>query len=215
MRKNRTAVLAGVAALIAVGTAVAATHNSHVMKIAMPDGSIAKIEYQGDVAPKVTVGPQPFGLAEMSLPVAVFDPFVLASLGSDQTSWAPFAELDRMTTQIDRDMRGVIDQASAMQAQMATPTGKLDMAAFGKMPAGTVHYSFVATITGKGSCSQSVQITSYGGKSEPKVVETSSGDCKGMPSLTPATAPIASREPTKLQPVKAEAKPRVTPPATI
>jgi len=215
MRKNRTAVLAGVAALIAVGTAVAATHNSHVMKIAMPDGSIAKIEYQGDVAPKVAVAPQPFGLAEMSLPVAVFDPFVLASLGSDQTSWAPFAELDRMTAQIDRDMRAVIDQASAMQAQMAAPTGKLDMAAFGKMPAGTVHYSFVSTSTGKGSCGQSVQITSYGGNAEPKVVRTSSGDCRDMLSLTPATAPVTGQEPTKLQPVKAEAKPKITPAATI
>jgi len=92
MRKNRTAVLAGVAALIAVGTAVAATHNSHVMKVAMPDGSIAKIEYQGDVAPKVAVAPQPFGVTEMSLPVTVFDPFVLASIGSDQTSRPPFAE---------------------------------------------------------------------------------------------------------------------------
>jgi hypothetical protein len=214
MRKTRAAVL-GVAALVAVGTAVAATHNSHVMKIAMPDGSIARIEYQGDVAPKVTVTPQPSTVTEMSLPVAFFDPFALTPMASDQISWSPFAELDRMAAQMDREMSAVIHQASAMQAHMAAPDGKLDMAAFGKMPAGAVHYSFVSTSTGNGSCSRSVQVTSHGGDAQPKVVQTSSGDCKGEPGLAPATAPVAGQEPAKLRPVKAEAKTRVTSSSTI
>lgn len=57
MRKIRTAVLAGVAAVAAIGTALAASHGSHVMKVGLPDGTVACIEYEVDVAPKVTVAP--------------------------------------------------------------------------------------------------------------------------------------------------------------
>jgi hypothetical protein len=46
--------VAGAAAAIA-GTALAATRNSHVMNVALPDGSVARVEYVGNVAPKVTV----------------------------------------------------------------------------------------------------------------------------------------------------------------
>jgi hypothetical protein len=57
MRKIHTAVVASIAALAVVGTAVAASHDNHVMKLDLPDGSIARIEYKGDVAPKVIVAP--------------------------------------------------------------------------------------------------------------------------------------------------------------
>ena len=46
--------LAGAAAAIA-GTALAATSNSHVMNVSLPDGSVAHVEYVGSVPPKVTV----------------------------------------------------------------------------------------------------------------------------------------------------------------
>jgi hypothetical protein len=67
MPKFRSAVLAGVALVAAVGTAVAAVHNSHLLKVAMPDGSIARIEYQGDVAPRITLVPA----ASVAVPIAL------------------------------------------------------------------------------------------------------------------------------------------------
>jgi hypothetical protein len=171
MRKLRTAVLAGCAAVVAVGTAVAASHDTHALRIAMPDGSIARIEYQGDVAPRVTLAP--------ATPVALFEPF----------DSAPFAAFDRVAAQIDRDMDAMIRQTATLSAAPSlTPDGTLDMAAFGKLPAGTMHYSFVSTSTGNGTCNRTVQMTSYGVNQQPKVVQTSSGDCKGMPSVTPAAA---------------------------
>jgi len=200
MRKVRGAVLAGVIAVAAIGTAVvAANHEGRVMKVAMPDGSVARIEYFGDIAPKVTVAP-----AGALMPVAMFEPEDLA----------PFAAFDKIAAQMDRDFEAMIQQAAALQARPFTYDGKLDMAAFGKLPAGTMHYSFVSTTTGNGTCSRSVEMTSVGANQQPKVVQTSSGDCKGMPNLTPATAAPAA-EPVKVQPVKAEAKPRAAAPSTI
>ena len=58
MRKIRTAVFAGIAALTAAGTAVAATADTRVVNVGLPDGSVARIEYHGDVAPKVALAPR-------------------------------------------------------------------------------------------------------------------------------------------------------------
>src|SRR3546814_3624443 len=72
MRKLlRTAVLAGAAAIATAGTAIAAANHNRVMTIDLPDGSLARIEYQGDVAPKVTVEP-----AMRFAPVRFADPAI-------------------------------------------------------------------------------------------------------------------------------------------
>jgi hypothetical protein len=91
--------------------------------------------------------------------------------------------------------------------------GKLDMTAFGKMPAGTMHYSFVSTSSGNGTCSRSVEMTSFGAGQQPKVIQTSSGDCKGMPNVTPTS--ISNEVGSGPLPVKAEAKPAKVAPGTI
>jgi len=196
MRKLRTAVLAGAAACLAAGAAVAASENSHVMHVNLPDGSVARIEYQGDVAPKVAVQPVTSFVPVMHMtPVALFDPF-----DADPFMASPFAMLDRVAAQMDRQAAAMMQQVRAMQA--ATPAfadGKVNMAAFKDMPAGTVSYSFVSSSTGNGTCSRSVQVTSYGPDEQPKVVSSNSGDCSAMaqqPLLTsgkvtaPGPAPL-------------------------
>jgi len=199
MRNIRNAVLAGALALVAIGAAVAASHDTHVMKVRMPDGSVAHIAYQGDVAPKVSVVP----MAMPGLPEALFEPFAMPTA----IEMAPFAALDRVAAQMDREMNAIMQKVSA-------PDGKLDMASFGTLPAGTMQYRFVSTSTGNGTCSRSVQMTSAGDGQQPKVVQTSTGDCKGMPNLTPTVTNGAVAE-TKPQPVKAKAKLVVPVPATI
>ncbi len=57
MRFKRTLFLAGAATLLAAGTAAAAADKLKTMDVALPDGSVAHIEYAGEVAPKVTVVP--------------------------------------------------------------------------------------------------------------------------------------------------------------
>ncbi len=169
MRKIRTIVIAGIAALAAVGTAVAASHDSHVMKLDLPDGSIARIEYKGDVAPKVTVAP-----TLDFVPVHWFDPFGAASL----------TLFDRIAADMDRQTDMMMQQVRAFQLEPNARGGKVDLAAFDVLPAGTVSYSFVSTGTGTGTCSRSVQVTSFGPGQQPKVVSNSSGDCRDAPAAS-------------------------------
>ncbi len=171
MRKIRTAVLAGVAALAAMGTALAATHNSHVMKVGLPDGTVARIEYQGDVAPKVTFVP-----GSDIAPVAWLDPF----------EPAPFALLDRIAAELDRHSDLMMRQIHALPLRTTADDGKLDLTALRSLPPGTVSYSFVSTTNGGSTCSRSIQVTSLSPGQQPKVVSNSSGDCREAPSATVA-----------------------------
>jgi hypothetical protein len=63
-------VVIGATALFATGIAVAATR--HVMHVPLSDGAVATIEYEGEVAPRVTVIPIARQAAQ---PVAAADPF--------------------------------------------------------------------------------------------------------------------------------------------
>ena len=173
MRKFRTAVLAGVAALCVAGTAVAASNDTHVMTVDLPDGSVARIEYQGDVAPKVKIDP----LMRFA-PARFADPF----------DAAPFAMFDRIFADMDR-------QAAAMmrQARTLAPVdgdGKPDLAAFKTLPAGTVSYRFVSTSDGNRFCSRSWQWTSQASGQQPKLVTTSAGDCDTADQAKGATTPV-------------------------
>ena len=56
--------LAGMAAAAIAGTAIAADPATHVMNVQLPDGSVAHVQYVGDVAPKVTVEPRRFDGAD-------------------------------------------------------------------------------------------------------------------------------------------------------
>src|SRR3546814_12871121 len=97
MRKLlRTAVLAGAAAIATAGTAIAAANHNRVMTIDLPDGSLARIEYQGDVAPKVTVEP-----AKRVAPVRFSRPAITA----------PFAPFDRIAADIDWQMAAMFRPA--------------------------------------------------------------------------------------------------------
>jgi hypothetical protein len=184
MRKLRTAVLAGAAALCVAGTAMAASNDSHVMTVSLPDGSVAQIEYRDEVAPKVRVDPTP-GFA----PVRFGGPF----------DAAPFAAFDRIFADMDREAAAMMRQVQALQVQAASPDAKPDLAAFAGMPAGTVSYSFVSTSDGKHVCSRSWQMTSQGVGQQPKLVSASSGDCDtasptkaGGHAVVPARATTAS-----------------------
>ncbi|UXC89716.1 hypothetical protein EGM87_11630 [Sphingobium sp. RSMS] len=169
MRKIRAAVLAGVAAVAVMGTALAASHDRHVMKVGLPDGTVARIEYQGNVAPKVTFAP-----ASSLAPIAWFDPFEAA----------PFALFDRIAADLDRQSDLMMRQVHALPLPAIADDGKIDLTALRSLPPGTVSYSFVSTINGGSTCSRSVRATSLGSGRQPSVVSNSSGDCREAPSAT-------------------------------
>ncbi|WP_404710407.1 hypothetical protein [Sphingomonas sp. MMS24-J13] len=138
------------------------------MKFDLPDGLVARIEYQGDVAPRVTLAP-----TSTVMPVGLFDLF----------DSAPLAAFDRIAAEMDRQTDAMLREVHMLQAAPLPGSGGLDLAALGKLPPGTVQYRFVSTSDGSGTCDRSV-VTSYGPDQRAKVVSRSSGDCQPMDRTT-------------------------------
>jgi len=179
MRKLRTAVLAGIATLGVAGTAMAASNDTHVMAVGLPDGSVARIEYQGAVAPKVRIDPSAPALR--TVPVRLADPF----------DAAPFAMFDQIMADMDRQAAAMA--AAALQPVPADRASRPDLAAFGNLPAGTISYRVVSTSDGNRVCSRSWQVTSQGPQQQPKLISTSSGDCAGDGNSSAGTASAAAK----------------------
>lgn len=161
MRNAYAIVLAGLGAAAIAGAAVAASRDAHTMNVPLPDGSTARVEYVGDVAPKVTVMPapvSPFGLFDRSM----FD----------------------MQRQIDAMMRQV-DAMARMPAALAAAPG-MNVAAYGNAPEGSSSVTVVSTSNGSKTCMRTTEVTSQGIGKSPKVVTNVSGDCG--PAAAPAPA---------------------------
>jgi len=201
MRKFRNAILATLAIASAAGAAVAA--ETHVMKVALPDGSVANVRYEGKVPPQIRV--------VRRAPVTTLH-FIPVRVAMPMTS-SPFAMMDRMMADMDRQMDVMMRQAAAMQAQApaARPRGPVALVSAGNAPAGSsFSYRFVSINNGKTTCTQSVQVTSQGANAQPKVVKASSGDCAAVnTNARPGTvsAPVTAKPPV--------ADPKVRPDRTI
>ena len=188
MRKLRTALLAGAGAALLAGAAVAA-ETYHVMNVALPDGSVAQIRYQGEVAPKVVLA---------------------ADAPAEQAMLAdPFAEMARISAMMELQHRQMLQQVAQMQAQMADAMKQAQSethavsATSGAAPAnGVVQYSFVSTTSGDG-CTTSVQWSSDGSGAQPKVYKTSSGECGAKPEAAKPQKTAATAVPKPAEPEKA------------
>ena len=102
MRFARTTILAGGAAMLLAGTAAYAADKLHTMNVSLPDGSVAQIEYSGDVAPKVSVVPA-------TVPIAYAD---------------PFAELDIRRSSRILDMLTTGEASAGQQIILAVPRAR-------------------------------------------------------------------------------------------
>lgn len=189
MRKFRMAVLGGTATLLLAGAAVAASNDMHVMKVALPDGSVAQISYRGNVAPKVRISGGP-GVAMQAEPIALFD-------------MAPFVEMDRMAAMMDRQANIAMQQMAAFQREAAVGRAPQPLlTAGGKAPPGVVSYSYVSTTTSEGGCTRTVEWRSDGTGPQPKMTKTSAGSCAdahdgaaAQPLKAGAPAPAAAPAP--------------------
>jgi hypothetical protein len=150
MRKALGLVLAGLGAAAIAGAAVAATRDTHILNVAAPDGSTVRVEYVGDVAPKITVVPG---------------------------SVAPFGLFDRSSFDIQRQIDAMMRQVDAMtKAPLAEAPG-LNVAAYGSAPAGSQSVTVVSTSNGSKTCTRTTEVTAQGAGKPPKVVTNVSGDC--------------------------------------
>ncbi len=201
MRVSRSLLFAGAAVALAGVTAVTAAERQHVMTVRLPDGSLEQIRYSGDVAPKVALGD------EVPAPAAMFG-FLDTAFGPD----SPFAVMDRMSAEMDRQTDAMMRQAAVAAAQPAAAGGdvQMQMTSLGEVPAGA-HYSYVSTtiVDGK-SCTTSVQTVSQGEGKPAQLLHKVSGDCsavKAPAAPIPAVALAAPRAPGAVTQVSAPAVP--------
>lgn len=173
MRLTRKIILAGGAALLVAGTAAVAADKLHTMNVALPDGSVAQIEYAGDVAPKVSVQPV------RAVPVAFAD---------------PFAEFDRLAAYMEARHRAMMQQVAEMEraAAQAGSAGPGQVTLAGDLPAGT-HFTYVSSTTDANGCTRTVEYSSDGGGAQPKVTRTSAGSCDA--AKPDAAAPVTASVP--------------------
>jgi hypothetical protein len=161
----RNALLAGAAIVIlggAAGLAEAQTQDTsgavHVMTVRMPNGMVQQIRYTGDVPPRIVIVP-------VVRPVE-----------------SPFAMMQRMSAEMDRQMAMMMQVFSPMMAQ---PSASAPItAAFGNVPAGA------------GVCMRSISVTYTGDGQKPQVVSRTSGNCGPAAPASAADAPVVAPERT-------------------
>ena len=163
MRKAFGLVLAGLGAVMLTGAAAAASRDTHILNVALPDGATARVEYVGNVAPKVTVTPAP-----------VAGPF------------APFGMFDRSMFDMDRQIDAMMRQVDTMAKIPIAGTPGLNVAAYGNAPAGSESVTVVSTSNGSKTCTRTTEVTAQGVGKPPKVVTNVSGDCANEPAAAPA-----------------------------
>ncbi len=191
LSKIPLAISAAALAILVGSVAAAEMKNAHVLTVRLPDGTVERIRYSGDVAPEVSLRPA-------GAPLAFVPAADLFDAGS------PFAEVDRVFADMDRQAESMLRQAevmrrAAIQEQAGGPRG-LMQAGFGALPAGVSSYSVVTTIEGGKACTRTVEFTGNAAGGAPKVLTSSSGDCRaaGAPA-TPTVAP-GGASPTRRAP---------------
>jgi hypothetical protein len=182
MRKLHAALLAAGGAALVAGTAYAAG-KINTMNVALPDGSIAQISYEGNVAPRVAIVP-------------------VEAAAND-----PFAEIERMSAMMRARHEAMMRQVAEMQQRARQQIRVAQQGGDGGQPGQIVvstnapagSYSFTSvTTTSAGGCTETVQYSSDGSGAEPKVTRASSGDCSAVTQNAPpvpASAPAQRAAP--------------------
>jgi len=164
--------LAGLGAAAAAGTALAAARpQTHVMTVPLADGSSVRVEYVGDVAPRVTFAPAPV------------DGWAMGPMPS-------FAGLDRLIAEMNRQAAEMMRQAQQIARQPGATGVAPYVAALGNSPAAATSYS-VTTAT-NGACTRTTEIVSQGEGKPPRVTSKVSGDCGAAAAPGPAPRPAAA-----------------------
>jgi hypothetical protein len=162
MSKAYAIVLAGLGAVTLAGAAAAASRDTHILNVPLPDGSTARIEYVGNVAPKVTVAPSPMAVG-----------------------FPAFGMFDRSMADMQRQIDAMMRQVNEMATHPMAGVPGMNVAAYGNAPAGAQSMAVVSTSNGAKTCTRTTEVTSQGPGKAPKVVTNVSGDCAGAPAAPP------------------------------
>jgi hypothetical protein len=151
---GKSASLAAGIALAALGPAMARDASVHVLNVVLPDGQVEQVSYRGASPPHFVVVP-----VEDAVPVGIAD--------------SPFAEFERMSAMMDRQMGAMMQQAAALSR--VTP------ALLAQMPSGASGTTYVVPFSSDGARMRSTQITCAPGMARPQEVSNVSGECAAGP----------------------------------
>ena len=154
MRKAYAIVLAGLGAVTLTGAAAAASRDTHILNVPLPDGSTAKVEYVGNAAPKVTVTPAPL-----------------------VAPWAPFGLFDRSAFDMEQQIDAMMRQVDQIARQPIAGAPGLNIASYGNAPWGSSSVTIVTTSNGSQTCTRRTDVTSEGPAKPPKVISSVIGNC--------------------------------------
>ncbi|MFZ0494473.1 MAG: hypothetical protein WBE80_00735 [Methylocella sp.] len=181
MRAIQTSLLAATTMIVFAGFARAQSPGTHVLTLHLPDGGVEQIRYSGDVPPDVFLGTNP---------ALVRPPLLSPAFGPE----SPFAMFDRISEEMNQRAASLLRQAAAMTEQFPSGPDQLIQADLSSLPPNGHSYTFVSTMSPRGVCGHSVEITSSGNGGPPRVVSRSFGQCGGGPH---ATAPGSVSVPSK------------------
>ncbi len=137
----------------------------HDITIQLPGGGVERVQYTGDIAPKIVFDTEPFG----TVPAA----------------WRrSFAAFDALDAAMNRQMEAMLQQVRALQAA----NGGLNDAAPRALPPGTSSYSWIVTRNGARSCVRTIQVSAPENGGKPQVVSQTSGDCGDSAAARPIQA---------------------------
>jgi hypothetical protein len=165
VRKLPLIAIAAAGSLAIGGSVVAAKAPTHVLDVPMTDGSIAHIEYVGEVAPKVTITPRPLPPGgPMAFP-----------------GFPAFPVFDQMH-----------GPAGIMIRQGPGTPGAMPMTvSMGNLPPGVTSSTTVVSLSNDGTtCTRTTEVESQGPGKPPKVTSSITGKCdKGAPGAPPPLPP--------------------------
>ena len=198
MRSLTTFLVAGIGTLAFAG--MVSAQSLHHMTVRLPDGTVAKIEYSGNVPPRIEL-----------LPASALDSGFQPFWGSGDPFFAQFRQI---TAAMDRETDAMLRQAAAMMAR--APANGMWRTDARDLPPGTESYSFTEVLGPNGVCSQSMTI-SAGRNGRPRVVRHQSGNCGGSDaggvSVMPGVGPEAPLPPAAPGVMSVKAAPPAAAPA--
>jgi len=172
MRKLPIFLTAGALALAGTAAFASGGPNLHTMTLKLPDGGVAKIEYSGDIPPKVDI--------RSGAPTNV-------SAFSPDFAFAGFPEFTRIEAAMDRQMDDMLRQARIMMAAPMLPNTPFKTS-LGGAPGDDSRW-FVSTANRHDFCARSVEVTVINGKRS--VRSDTEGNC-GSSRAASDTSPHSS-----------------------
>lgn len=174
MKKLPAIALIGCGLIAVTGTVAGAAGKSHVLDVPLPDGSVARVEYVGNVAPRVTIEP--------------------AASTDNDNDWVPlpsFAGFQGMVAQMDRAAEEMVRQAQQVARQPMPGAAAPYVASQSNVPAGTSSTTIVSFSSGGLSCTRTTEAISEGPGKPMKVTSRVSGNCRGV-GARPSPAPSST-----------------------